>query len=310
MDDSTRSATPMPERGLSPALTRRAISAGPGWSVNDVAYTAGDENRPLRDQHGLVSIVVIAAGSFRYRSTHGSVMLAPGALLLGNAGSTYECTFAHSPGDRCIHFAYTPDLIEEIAREVPAARGTEFRMHRIPPVPAILSLSARAVLQSATHDRERWEELALSAAGQVLGLLSDEAKPVAPRSRRDERRVSEVLQAIETRHAEPLSIAKLSSMACMSPYHFMRTFRALVGVSPYQYLLHTRLRQAALAVGETSESIAAIAYGAGFGDLSTFAKAFRRAFALTPVQFRAAVRAGTAPRAPARNLGGAYPVVR
>jgi AraC-like DNA-binding protein len=239
-----------------------------------------------------MSITAVAAGSFRYRSAHGSALLAPGALLLGNAGSAYECTFEHSPGDRCIHFAYAPEALEEIAAAVPSVRRTEFRIHRIPPVPAILPLSVRAELQAAVHDAVRWEGLSFALAGEVLGLLADAARPSAPRSRRDERRVSEVLHAIETRYAEPQSIAELASMACMSPYHFMRTFREIVGATPYQYLLHTRLRRAAIAMGETGEPISAIAYDAGFGDLSTFAKAFRRAFNLTPGQFRVQVTAG------------------
>ena len=109
------------------AFTRREIASGTGWCVSDVAYAAGEENRPLRDRHAATSITAIAAGSFRYRSTHGSALLAPGALLLGNAGSAYECSFEHSPGDRCIHFAYAPDLLEEIAAAVPAVRRTEFR---------------------------------------------------------------------------------------------------------------------------------------------------------------------------------------
>lgn len=279
-------------RGAAAALTRREIASGPGWCVTDVAYAAGIERQPLQDQHNFMSIAAVVAGSFRYRSTRGSVMLAPGALLLGNFGSAYECTFDHSPGDRCINFAYTPACFEEIARGVPAARRMDFSSHRIPPVPAILPLAARAELHGVQHDAMRWEELSLSIAGDVLGLLTDDAPHRSPRSGRDERRVLSALQMIEDCYAEPLSIAELAGVACMSPYHFMRTFRDVVGVTAYQYLLQTRLRHAAVGLGTTREPVSAIAFGAGFGDLSTFAEAFRRSFDLTPSQYRAAVGAG------------------
>src|SRR5258708_4282595 len=71
------------------------------------------------------------------------------------------------------------------------------------------------------------------------------------RNDRDERRISGVLQEIETRYTEPLSIAELACIARMSPWHFMRIFRDVVGVTPYQYLLRTRLRHAAVELGTT-----------------------------------------------------------
>lgn len=292
--------------GTAAALTRREIASGSGWGVSDVAYTAGVERRPLRDQHAFTSIVAVVAGTFRYSSTYGSEMLAPGALLLGNAGSTYECAFDHSPGDRCISFTYTPERFEDIARHIPNAKRTEFRTHRIPPVPAILPVAAGVELQGIVQDSGRWEELSLCVAGDVLGLLTGETHARRPPSRRDERRVSDALQMIEAHYAEPLSIAGLASAACMSPYHFMRTFRDVAGVTAYQYLLQTRLRHAAIGLGTTSEPISAIAFGVGFGDLSTFAEAFRRAFDLTPGQYRAAIGGGVktppSPAPPNRRL--------
>ena len=301
MTHTSHSLMPASKRGAAAALTRREIASGSGWCVSDVTYTTGVDERPLQDQHNFISIAAVVAGSFRYRSTHGAVMLAPGALLLGNVGRAYECTFERSPGDRCINFAYTPECFEAIAKGVPAAKRLEFTTHRIPPVPAILPLAARAELQKTVHDAWQWEELCLSVAGEVLGRLADDAQPGRRRSStRDERRVSDALQVIETRYEEPLSIAELASAACMSPYHFMRTFRDVVGVTAYQYLLQTRLWRAAIGLGTTRAPISAIAFDAGFGDLSTFAEAFRRVFELTPGQYRSAVGAGakTLPSAP------------
>ena len=91
---------------------------------------------------------------------------------------------------------------------------------------------------------------------------------------------------------EPLSIAELASAACMSSYHFIRTFRDVAEVTAYRYLIQTRLRHAAIGLGTTSEPISAIAFGAGFGDLSTFAEAFRRAFDPTPSHNQSTVGAG------------------
>ena len=65
-------------------------------------------------------------------------------------------------------------------------------------------------------------------------------------------------------------------------YHFLRIFRQVVGVTPHQFLLATRLRQAAMALRSTDDTISGIAFAVGFGDLSTFNAAFRRSLGVSP----------------------------
>ena len=89
---------------------------------------------------------------------------------------------------------------------------------------------------------------------------------------------------------EPLPLSELAGVAAMSPYHFLRTFRAVVGMTPHQFILHTRLRRAAVRLRRTSESISAIAFAAGFGDLSTFNRRFQRIIGRSPSAYRASAR--------------------
>jgi AraC-like DNA-binding protein len=72
----------------------------------------------------------------------------------------------------------------------------------------------------------------------------------------------------------------------MSKYHFLRTFRRTVGVTPYQFLLGVRMRRAAVQLRTTPTAVATIAYDAGFGDLSTFNARFRAQFGVSPGRFR------------------------
>jgi AraC-like DNA-binding protein len=72
----------------------------------------------------------------------------------------------------------------------------------------------------------------------------------------------------------------------MSPYHFLRTFREVTGATPHQYLLHTRLQRAATRLRCSDDSIASIAAEAGFGDLSTFNRRFRRLLGTRPGDYR------------------------
>jgi AraC-like DNA-binding protein len=74
----------------------------------------------------------------------------------------------------------------------------------------------------------------------------------------------------------------------MSKFHFLRVFRRVTGVTPYKYLLSVRLKRAAVTLLSTDDAVSAIAYSAGFGDLSTFNHRFRDVFGLTPTAFRQA----------------------
>ena len=72
----------------------------------------------------------------------------------------------------------------------------------------------------------------------------------------------------------------------MSPYHFLRTFRKVVGVTPHEYLLQMRLRRVCVELRRSSEPISTIAFRAGFSDLSTFNRQFRRMVKATPSNYR------------------------
>ena len=84
----------------------------------------------------------------------------------------------------------------------------------------------------------------------------------------------------------------LSREARLSPYHFLRTFQMLTGVTPHQYLLRVRLRHAALRLASHSSRILDVALDCGFGDLSSFNRAFRAEYGVNPRRYRGDGRIG------------------
>jgi AraC-like DNA-binding protein len=76
----------------------------------------------------------------------------------------------------------------------------------------------------------------------------------------------------------------------MSKYHFLRTFRQAVGMTPYQYLLSVRMRRTAVRLATSAAPVSAIAFETGFGDLSTFNARFRETFGMIPTAFRSRER--------------------
>ena len=213
-------------------------------------------------------------------------MLAPGALLLGNERHCFECGHEHGVGDRCLSFHFTPEFLETVVAAVPGARQLAFTVPSLPPLPALLPIIAAGEAARDDRDGAALEELALQIAGSVSAMLAGTKTIASGPSPRDAKRVTAALRLIEAQAHEPLSLADLARQAAMSPYHFLRTFRAVVGMTPHQFILRTRLHRAAVRLRQSHDDVSAIALDAGFNDLSTFNRRFRQLMGQSPSLYR------------------------
>jgi AraC-like DNA-binding protein len=84
-----------------------------------------------------------------------------------------------------------------------------------------------------------------------------------------------------------LSVAALARRATLSPFHFLRAFTNVAGMTPHQFVLRMRLHRAALRLRQSDESVTDIALGSGFNDLSSFNRRFRLIMGMAPTAFRA-----------------------
>ncbi len=262
------------------------LASGPGWSVSDVLCGAGPRDRPFEERHRNACIAVVTEGTFQYRSSEGVALLNPGAMLLGNRGSCFECSHEHAVGDRCISFHFEPDYLESILSGVPGVRRATFSAPRLAPREPLMALVAAAEAARDDRDGRAFEELAVRVVGAAATALAETKRAPRRPSARDLRRITVALRRIEVQAGEPIALDGLARESAMSPYHFLRTFAQVVGMTPHQFVLRTRLHRAAVRLRRTSESIAAIAFAAGFNDLSTFNHRFRRVMGLSPSAYR------------------------
>ena len=95
---------------------------------------------------------------------------------------------------------------------------------------------------------------------------------------------------IEDHLAANLSIDRLARVAGISRAHFVRQFSTHVGLAPSAYVWKRRMELAERLLLATDSTVEAIAKTCGFADGNYFAKAFRRANAVNPTEFRSARR--------------------
>lgn len=267
-------------------MRSRTLARGRDWSARDILCRAGPRDRPFEEQHDAMSVALVTEGTFQYRSKTGAALLAPGALLLGNAGDCFVCGHEHAVGDRCLAFNFAPDLIEETAASIRGVRRARFCVPALPPLPQTQSLAAQAEAARDADTPEALEALGLDLlAGTLAAQSAVPAASFVP-SDRDLRRVTAIMRRIEAEADTPVALAALAADAGLSRFHFLRVFRRIVGMPPYQYLLRLRLHRAAVRLRTSIAPVLEIALGAGFDDLSTFNRRFRRLMGTTPTGFR------------------------
>lgn len=284
VEDAVRRRRTRGERGGTAGTT---LARGEGWVVEDVLCTSGPDDRPFEERHVGVSIAVVVSGTFQYRTANGRVLLTPGALLLGNDGQCFECAHDHAAGDRCVAFHYAPEYFERIAFEAGSrGKAREFGVGRIPPLREVSQLGARTAAGVLAAGEAAWDELAVTLAATAVRLGSGAGGRPKPSNSGAESRVSASVRSITRDPATRRPLAELAHEARLSPYHYLRTFERVTGVTPHQFILRMRLREAAARLATDRPRVLAVALDAGFNDLSHFNRMFRREFGLSPREFR------------------------
>jgi AraC family transcriptional regulator len=263
------------------------IARGSDWTVGEYTCYAGPQDRPFEEWHSGVSIAAVVAGTFNYRTDTGRALMHPGSFLLGNSGACFECSHDHGMGDRCIFIHLAPELFAEIATT--DGKSSRYRFDN-PILPATeRTMSAIARLETIGQSRESLavEEVMAALVATVLSIASGPVATTIHVTTRVERRIAEVVRYMDERVTDPHSLATLAAAAGLSRFHFLRTFRHTIGMSPHQYLLVLRMQRVATRLIETADAVSAIAFDAGFNDLSTFNRRFRRLFGVNPLEYRA-----------------------
>ena len=84
---------------------------------------------------------------------------------------------------------------------------------------------------------------------------------------------------------ENFGVEELSSLVCMSRTTLFRKLKAITGQSPVEFVCSIRLKQARILLAERKHNISEVAYDVGFKNPSSFSKAFRKQFGISPTDF-------------------------
>ena len=99
-------------------------------------------------------------------------------------------------------------------------------------------------------------------------------------------RINTVLNYINNHLDEPMDIGKIAGVGNYSRFHFHRIMRAYLGEPLGAYIVRQRLETASSILRYSNEQVSDIAFRVGYENPSSFNKAFKKRFGISPVEFR------------------------
>lgn len=250
--------------------------------MRDYRCDAGPDAQPFEEQHVGTSVSYVRRGSFGYRYRGRMHDLVAGSVLTGHTGDEFTCTHEHHAcGDECLSFHLSPALVDSLNGKAETWRGGA-----LPPLAEVMVLGELAQAVADGRSDLGLDEVGHAFAARFVATVTGHELPKPEGTARDRRRAVEAALWIDAHAEQEINLAAAASEAGLSPFHFLRIFTRVLGVTPHQYLVRARLRRAARLLTESERSVTEIAYDAGFADLSNFMRSFRRAAGVTPRDFR------------------------
>jgi AraC-like DNA-binding protein len=278
------------DRGPDVLLVRRISRPGRGAPIHGPS-----------DRHWTLIYGLVGERTFQLRGS--SVVVGPDSLLLFRRESFLQPRTRNPPVWDCVAACFTAAPERAVTQALERVGDEIYRVQIAHPATRQRIRDAFARLLSDEHAR------VAAAAVRTLGV-----PPAGPRQdvdamRRElmlmtireillvaghdrvgkldlDPRIREALEIMARDLTAPHSVRSLGAAFDLSPSRFGHLFRVQVGISPVRALRLMRLRQAALQLRYSSDSVERIAEETGFASPSHLSREFRRNFGMSPRSYR------------------------
>jgi AraC-like DNA-binding protein len=266
-------------------MASTTLLQGRSITVSEFRCTAVPGDKPFAELHRCHSISYVRKGSFGYASRGRTHELVTGSMLVGFPDAEFVCSHDHVCGDECLSFFFTGELVEAIGD-----RPEPWQVGATPPLPELMVLGELAQAAACGRSDLGLDEIGQMLASRLIAVVSGESRKKAAPTARDRRRAVEAALWIDANSQRDIALEDAAREAGVSPFHFLRLFSGVLGVTPHQYLVRARLRHAARLLTSDDRDVTDVAYDSGFNDLSNFVRTFHRAAGVPPLKFRQASR--------------------
>ena len=124
------------------------------------------------------------------------------------------------------------------------------------------------------------------------------------------KQIVETKRLIDTSYADKITVDSIAERGCFSKFHFIRLFKKTYKMTPWQYLICTRLNNAKALLVKSDESVTSICQQVGFESISSFCILFKKSTGETPIEYRERILAQEVAQntAPLKYIPGCYTI--
>lgn len=235
-----------------------------------------------RHFHRIPAIGVVVAGSMSSYLRGRNHVLDAGTIILLNPGETHAPAPAGTSGWSFRMFYLEEKLFESLTQST-SVRDLRFHQPFIQDNLLASNLLRLHLELEYPGDKLHFESQLLSIFSH---LIERHSTMHAPRAKLgfDNAGIDLARQYLEANYSRNPSLKELAELSPFSASHFLRTFRASVGLTPHAYITQLRIERAA-ALLRTGIPPVEVAVRTGFVDQSHLTRQFKRIFGITPGQY-------------------------
>jgi AraC family transcriptional regulator len=221
----------------------------------------------------------------------GMTWLRPGSMWVMPQGSRHGVRFESNVEG--IALAFDPSTFDHLVQSADGKQSLPI-MQSLAACPPKIEHLMRALLHESL-DASTEEVLGLECIATATALaICQHAGAVATATktgpRLAPRQIRSVQAYVETHLHQQILLADLAATARLSSFHFLRSFKGSLGLTPARYVLDRRMERARYMLKVSRMTVAEVGISVGFEDVSHFSRAFRRVVGITPSAFRYAVQ--------------------
>lgn len=270
-------------RDLLPGLSAATMPRANG--LTEIAVGAQPFVTMIYARRGRDLLAPVAGGFGDLRVRARSVTLIPAGLATHwlYAAPVHD----RSPQLQTLHLRLTPRLADTLE---PAAGLGALRPAMNLQVPGLSHRMERALRVFETPAAFPSVALQSVAIEAVLCLLDPAAARPPEAASLTARRRRALTDYVEDNLAGDISLAGMAASVGLSPFHFLRAFKAATGMTPYAWVVERRVERVKLALLRGGLGLAEVATLCGFATQSHMTEVFRRTTGVTPGRWRAGQR--------------------
>lgn len=277
------------------------------FKMQNVVFNTVSSYSFCDDHVGCLSFKTILKGEEWYGINKRKLAIRPGQFLILNNEQNYSCKIDTMDKVRGLSVFFQKDFAAQVFQDTlksevelldnPFYKNNEqpefFQtLNGIDPELQLQLAKLISGLENNGYDDCAEEQLFFLLSYLIKTLKSDTEKiagvsAIKPSSKIEiYKRLCIAKDFLHSTFMEKPDLKLLASIACLSVPQLIRQFKSVFKVTPHQYLIQIKLKQAVDLLKNTDKPIHEITWACGFENVSAFCRAFKSAYGFQPLMFR------------------------